>query len=73
MYNSFVASLSLDDIYNEVIKKEGGIGMNFERVRASLVQLGCEIPMMELVETYSIGILLTSFHFCSVVKKKIIF
>lgn len=63
MYNSFAASLSLDDIYDEVIKKEGGIGMNLERVRASLEQLGCQIPVMEIDKTYSIGIVLTYFYF----------
>ena len=53
--DSFAASLSLNAIYDEVIKKEGGLGMNLERIRASLVQLGCEMPMIQIDETYSIG------------------
>ena len=47
--------MSINDIYDEVIKKKGGLGMNLERIRASLVELGCEMPM--LVEEYSIGTL----------------
>ncbi|KAI5675127.1 hypothetical protein M9H77_06077 [Catharanthus roseus] len=50
------ASLSLDDIYDEVIKNEGGLGMNLERIRAALVQLGCEMPMIQIDETYSIDL-----------------
>ncbi|KAK4384980.1 hypothetical protein Sango_2622000 [Sesamum angolense] len=36
------AYLSINAIYDEVIKKEGGLGMDFERIRASLEQLGCQ-------------------------------
>lgn len=50
----FSASLSINDIYDEVIKKDGGLGMDLERVRASLIQLGCQIPTTGIDETYSI-------------------
>ncbi|CAI9755120.1 unnamed protein product [Fraxinus pennsylvanica] len=50
------ASLSINDIYDEVIKKDGGLGMDFERIRASLVQLGCQIPTTGIDETYSIDL-----------------
>ncbi|KAL2533842.1 RNA polymerase III subunit RPC82 family protein [Abeliophyllum distichum] len=50
------ASMSINDIYDEVIKKDGGLGMDLERVRASLVQLGCQIPTTGIDETYSIDL-----------------
>ncbi|KAL2543753.1 RNA polymerase III subunit RPC82 family protein [Forsythia ovata] len=50
------ASVSINDIYDEVIKKDGGLGMDLERVRASLVQLGCQIPTTGIDETYSIDL-----------------
>ncbi|KAL2533838.1 RNA polymerase III subunit RPC82 family protein [Abeliophyllum distichum] len=50
------ASMSINDIYDEVIKKDGGLGMDLERVRVSLVQLGCQIPTTGIDETYSIDL-----------------
>ncbi|KAL0304271.1 UNVERIFIED_CONTAM: hypothetical protein Sradi_6295200 [Sesamum radiatum] len=49
------AYLSINAIYDEVIKKEGGLGMDFERIRASLEQLGCQCLETGLDESYSIG------------------
>ncbi|EPS59613.1 hypothetical protein M569_15192, partial [Genlisea aurea] len=46
------ASLSINAIYDEVIKKEQGLGMDFQRVRASLEQLGCETVSTGLDENY---------------------
>lgn len=50
------ASVSINAIYDEVIKKKGGLGMNLERIRASLVELGCEMPMIKIDEEYSIDL-----------------
>ncbi|KAL2465546.1 RNA polymerase III subunit RPC82 family protein [Abeliophyllum distichum] len=50
------ASMSINDIYDEVIKKDGGLDMDLERVRASLVQLGCQISTTGIDETYSIDL-----------------
>nr|GMD75274.1 DNA-directed RNA polymerase III subunit rpc3 isoform X1 [Ipomoea batatas] len=50
------ASLSINSIYDAVIKKEGGLGMDFERIRAALVQLGCETPLIPIDESYSIDL-----------------
>lgn len=47
----FPAYLSINDIYDEVIKKDGGVGMDLERVNSSLDQLGCQT----LDESYSVG------------------
>lgn len=44
--------LSINDIYDEVIKKDGGVGMDLERVNSSLDQLGCQT----LDESYSVDI-----------------
>ncbi|KAL0400744.1 UNVERIFIED_CONTAM: hypothetical protein Slati_4104300 [Sesamum latifolium] len=49
------AYLSINAIYDEVIKKEGGLGMDFERIRASLEQLGCQCLETGVDESYSIG------------------
>ncbi|GFP82228.1 hypothetical protein PHJA_000366000 [Phtheirospermum japonicum] len=48
--------LSLNAIYDEVIKKEGGLGMDFERIRVSLDHLGCETLSVGLDDSYSIDI-----------------
>lgn len=45
----------MDRIYEEAIKREEGRSLSLERVRDSLVQLGCEVPIIGLDETYSIG------------------
>ncbi|GER51006.1 DNA-directed RNA polymerase III subunit RPC3 [Striga asiatica] len=50
------AYLSLNEIYPEVIKKEGGLGMDLERIKVSLEQLGCEIVSAGLEDTFSIDI-----------------
>ncbi|KAK4357478.1 hypothetical protein RND71_023088 [Anisodus tanguticus] len=47
---------SINAIYDEVIKREGGLGMDLERIRASLVELGCEAPLMAIYETYSVDL-----------------
>ncbi|KAG4984182.1 hypothetical protein JHK87_028931 [Glycine soja] len=46
--------LSLDTIITEVMKTDTGRTMTVDRIRASLVQLGCS-PSMILEESYSIG------------------
>lgn len=49
--------LSIDDIILEVIKSEEGRGINADRIRASLAQLGCDIPSITGIdETYSIDL-----------------
>nr|XP_017242247.1 PREDICTED: DNA-directed RNA polymerase III subunit rpc3-like isoform X2 [Daucus carota subsp. sativus] len=49
--------LSIDDIMQEVIKSEEGRTMNSDRVRASLAQLGCDMPSITGIdETYSIDL-----------------
>ncbi|XP_047333542.1 DNA-directed RNA polymerase III subunit rpc3-like [Impatiens glandulifera] len=48
--------LSMDSMLEEVIKTEEGRSMNVDRVRAALVQLGCQVPMIELDETFSIDL-----------------
>ncbi|CAH9087608.1 unnamed protein product [Cuscuta europaea] len=50
------ASLSISSIYDAVITKEGGLGMDLERIRGSLVQLGCEVPLIPIDESYSIDL-----------------
>ncbi|XP_060211723.1 uncharacterized protein LOC132639274 isoform X2 [Lycium barbarum] len=47
---------SINAIYDEVIKREGGLGMDLERIRASLGELGCKAPLMEIDETYSVDL-----------------
>lgn len=49
------AHLSINAIYDEVIKKDGGVGMDFDRIRASLAQLGCTRSSAD-DETYSIDL-----------------
>ncbi|XP_073020004.1 uncharacterized protein [Primulina eburnea] len=49
------AHLSINAIYDEVIKKDGGVGMDFDRIRASLAQLGCTRSSAD-GETYSIDL-----------------
>ncbi|KAI3458145.1 hypothetical protein Pfo_014808 [Paulownia fortunei] len=44
------AYLSINAIYDEVIKKEGGLGMDFERIRASLDQLGYIKGIIEMAQ-----------------------
>ncbi|XP_057802752.1 uncharacterized protein LOC131018028 isoform X1 [Salvia miltiorrhiza] len=47
--------LSINDIYDEVIKKDGGVGMDLERVQTSLEQLGCQTLSTD-IESYSVDI-----------------
>ena len=47
----------MNTIFEEVMKIEEGRSMTLERVRASLVQLGCHLPAIGIDETYSIGII----------------
>ncbi|XP_059298824.1 uncharacterized protein LOC132051673 [Lycium ferocissimum] len=47
---------SINAIYDEVIKREGGLGMDLGRIRASLGELGCKAPLMEIDETYSVDL-----------------
>uniref|UniRef100_A0A251UEE7 Large ribosomal subunit protein eL22 n=3 Tax=Helianthus annuus TaxID=4232 RepID=A0A251UEE7_HELAN len=46
--------LLLETIYEEAMKTEEGRSLTLERVRAALVQLGCELPTIGIDETYSI-------------------
>ncbi|PIN21107.1 RNA polymerase III (C) subunit [Handroanthus impetiginosus] len=48
--------LSINAIYDKVIKKEGGLGMDFDRIRSSLAQLGCQSITTGPHESYSIDI-----------------
>lgn len=48
--------LSLDTIFEEVIKSEEGRGMTLDHVRASLVQLGCSASARGTDESYSIDL-----------------
>ncbi|KAI3817993.1 hypothetical protein L1987_11795 [Smallanthus sonchifolius] len=48
--------LLLDTIFEEAMKSEEGRSLTLERVRASLVQLGCELPTIGINETYSIDL-----------------
>ena len=59
--------LSLDTIFTEVTKSENGRTMTIDRVRASLVQLGC--PQRMLDDSYSIGTNISFPHvrlFCAI-------
>lgn len=51
----FPASLSINAIYDEVIKTDNGLGMDFERIRAALEQLGCQDSPTDIEENYSVG------------------
>ncbi|KAJ0848175.1 putative RNA polymerase III Rpc82, C -terminal, winged helix-like DNA-binding domain superfamily [Helianthus annuus] len=48
--------LLLETIYEEAMKTEEGRSLTLERVRAALVQLGCELPTIGIDETYSIDL-----------------
>ncbi|KAM7499658.1 hypothetical protein LguiA_024072 [Lonicera macranthoides] len=49
--------MTMNAIFEEVIKCEEGRSMTLEHVKASLVQLGCELPVIAgLDETYSIDL-----------------
>ncbi|KAL6971944.1 hypothetical protein U1Q18_031627 [Sarracenia purpurea var. burkii] len=48
--------LSINTIFEEVMKSEHGRSMTLERVRAALVQLGCHLPAIGIDETYSIDL-----------------
>lgn len=55
--------MTMNAIFEEVIKCEEGRSMTLEHVKASLVQLGCELPVIAgLDETYSIGWYRIAFH-----------
>ncbi|EYU23673.1 hypothetical protein MIMGU_mgv1a007294mg [Erythranthe guttata] len=65
--------LSINAIYDEVIKKEGGLGMDFERVRSLLDQLGCETLSSGMDESYCIDFnlfILVQISDCTFVEKK---
>jgi len=72
LYSLFAVPQSINAIYDEVIKREGGLGMDLERIRASLDDLGCEAPLMEIDETYSVGMHIYQhmiFH-CNIILRK---
>ncbi|XP_076911639.1 uncharacterized protein LOC143569667 [Bidens hawaiensis] len=48
--------LLLQTIFDEAMKTEEGRSLTLERVRAALVQLGCELPTIAINETYSIDL-----------------
>ncbi|XP_076886734.1 uncharacterized protein LOC143536683 [Bidens hawaiensis] len=48
--------LLLQTIFDEAMKTEEGRSLTLERVRATLVQLGCELPTIAINETYSIDL-----------------
>lgn len=48
--------LPLETIFEEAMKSEEGRSLTLERVRASLVQMGCELPTIGIDETYSIDL-----------------
>ncbi|KAH7849430.1 hypothetical protein Vadar_017758 [Vaccinium darrowii] len=48
--------LSVNSIFEEVIKSEDGRTMTLEHVRAALVELGCDLPSISIDETYSIDL-----------------
>lgn len=58
----FAVPLSLNSIYEEVIKSEAGRNMTIDRVSASLVQLGSPPFVREFDESYSVGIIQPFFH-----------
>lgn len=49
----FAVTLSMNTIFEEVMKSEAGRSLTLDRVRASLVQLGCSSSGTD--DTYSIG------------------
>ncbi|CAI9092235.1 OLC1v1027425C1 [Oldenlandia corymbosa var. corymbosa] len=49
------ASFTITTIYDEIIK-EGHLSMNLERITDCLVQMGCQRPMIEIDEPYSIDL-----------------
>lgn len=51
----FTVPLSLNSIYEEVIKTEEGRNITFDRVRASLVQLSCPPFVVAVNESYIVG------------------
>ncbi|KAF7131867.1 hypothetical protein RHSIM_Rhsim09G0198100 [Rhododendron simsii] len=53
--------LSVNSIFEEVMKSEDGRTMTLEHVRVALIELGCHLPSISLDETYSIGNLLLFF------------
>ncbi|KAK1416390.1 hypothetical protein QVD17_32181 [Tagetes erecta] len=48
--------LLLQTIFDEAMNSEEGRSLTLERVRASLVQLGCELPTIGIDETYSVDL-----------------
>ncbi|KAK1416388.1 hypothetical protein QVD17_32179 [Tagetes erecta] len=48
--------LLLQTIFDEAMNSEEGRSLTIERVRASLVQLGCELPTIGIDETYSVDL-----------------
>ncbi|KAI3735310.1 hypothetical protein L6452_14805 [Arctium lappa] len=48
--------LPMNTIFEEAMKSEEGRSLTLERVRASLVQLGCELPTLGIDETYSVDL-----------------
>lgn len=57
----FSVPLSVNSIFEEVMKSEDGRTMTLEHVRVALIELGCDLPSISLDETYSIGNLLLFF------------
>lgn len=50
----------MDTIFEGVMKSEAGRSMTLERVRGSLIQLGCAPCVRGAAESYSVGIILPS-------------
>lgn len=50
----------MDTIFEGVMKSEAGRSMTLERVRGSLIQLGCAPGVRGATDTYSVGIILPS-------------
>ncbi|XP_058181935.1 uncharacterized protein LOC131300234 [Rhododendron vialii] len=48
--------LSVNSIFEEVMKSEDGRTMTLEHVRVALIELGCHLPSISLDETYSIDL-----------------
>lgn len=63
----FSAPLSLNTIFEEVMNSEVGRTMTLDRVRASLIQLGCPPSITD--ESYSVGMNLILFSFLLVSRK----
>lgn len=47
---------SINVIYDEVVKREGDLGMDLERIRSYLIELGYEAPLMEIHKTCSVDL-----------------